>query len=169
MRLFDSALLIAVKPGICGSSGTVPKNLSRPLLNSSTVQPVLFLMDAGSVLKSLGPWTGKLEYLSFCMDAGAWVFTGGTWQLRLCGCASLPLCLLYQELRCWSRFWVNYFLRYYLVMQHQPIVKRVNGTHEWAHRPYQLLITAACTNTGGKMKGSHPRAAGRCPFVPRHS
>ena len=24
---------------------------------------------------------------------------------------------------------------------------------------YQLLITAACTNTGGKMQGSHPRAA----------
>ena len=34
---------------------------------------------------------------------------------------------------------------------------------------YQLLITAACTNTGGKMKGSHPRAADRCPFVTRHS
>ena len=34
---------------------------------------------------------------------------------------------------------VNYFLRYYLMMQHQPIVKRVNGTHEWAHRPYQPL------------------------------
>ena len=33
----------------------------------------------------------------------------------------------------------------------------------------QLLITAACTNTGGKMKGSHPRAADRCPFVHRHS
>ena len=34
---------------------------------------------------------------------------------------------------------------------------------------YQLLITAACTNTGGKMKGSHSRAADRCPFVLRHS
>ena len=33
---------------------------------------------------------------------------------------------------------------------------------------YHLLITAACTNTGGKMKGSHSRAADRCPFVPRH-
>ena len=32
---------------------------------------------------------------------------------------------------------------------------------------YQLLITAACTNTGGKMKGSHPRAADQCPFVLR--
>ena len=31
---------------------------------------------------------------------------------------------------------------------------------------YQLLITAACTNTGGKMKGSHSRAADRYPFVP---
>ena len=62
-----------------------------------------------------------------------------------------------------------YFLRYYLMMQHQPTVKRVNGTHEWAHRPYQLLITAACTNTGGKMKDSRHRAADRCPFVLRHS
>ena len=74
-----------------------------------------------------------------------------------------------QELKCWSSFSVNYFLRYYLMIQHQPIVKRVNGTHEWAHRPYQLLITAACTNTGGKMKGSHTRTADRCPFVHRHS
>ena len=45
-----------------------------------------------------------------------------------------------QELKCWSTFCVNYFLRYYLMMQHQPIVKRVNGTHEWAHRPYQFLL-----------------------------
>ena len=44
-----------------------------------------------------------------------------------------------QELKCWSTFCVNYFLRYYLMMQHQHIVKRVNETHEWAHRPYQLL------------------------------
>ena len=73
----------------------------------------------------------------------------------------------HQELKCWSTFCVNYFLIYYLMMQHQPVVKRVNRTHEWAHRPYQLLITAACTNTGGKMKGSHPRAADRCPFVHR--
>ena len=34
---------------------------------------------------------------------------------------------------------------------------------------YQLLTTAAWTNTGGKMKGSHSRAADLCPFVPRHS
>ena len=44
-----------------------------------------------------------------------------------------------QELKCWSTFCVSYFLRYYLMRQHQPIVKRVNGTHEWAHRLYQLL------------------------------
>ena len=72
-------------------------------------------------------------------------------------------------MKCWSTFCVNYFLRYYLMMRHQPIVKRVNGTHEWAHRPYQLLITAACTNTGGKMKDSLHRAADRCPFVLWHS
>ena len=39
-----------------------------------------------------------------------------------------------QELKCWSTFYVNY-----LMMQHQPIVKIVNGTHEWAHRSYQPL------------------------------
>ena len=44
-----------------------------------------------------------------------------------------------QELKCWSTFYVNYFLRYYLMMQHQPIMKRVKGTHEWAHMPYQPL------------------------------
>ena len=44
-----------------------------------------------------------------------------------------------QELKCWSTFYVNYFLRYYLMMQHQHIVKRVNGTHEWAPRSYQPL------------------------------
>ena len=75
----------------------------------------------------------------------------------------------HHELKCWSTFCVNYFLRYYLMMQHQPIVKRVNRTHEWAQRPHQLLITAACTNTGSKMKDSHSRAADRCSFVLRHS
>ena len=44
-----------------------------------------------------------------------------------------------QELKCWSSFFVNYFLRYYVMMQHQPILKRVNGTHGLAHRPNQLL------------------------------
>ena len=43
-----------------------------------------------------------------------------------------------KELKCWSTFCVDYFLRYFLIMQHQTIVKTVNETHEWAHRPYQL-------------------------------
>ena len=33
----------------------------------------------------------------------------------------------------------------------------------------QFLITAACTNIAGKMKGSRTRAADWCPFVPRYS
>ena len=69
-------------------------------------------------------------------------------------------------------FLCSLLLRCYFMMQHQPIVKRVNVTHVWAHRPYQpyqLLSIAACTNTGGQMKGSHPRPADRCPFVLRHS
>ena len=77
-----------------------------------------------------------------------------------------------QELKCWSTFCVNYFLWYYLMMQHQPIVKRVKGTHEWAHRPYQLqsaLYHCCLYKNRRKMKGSHSRAADRCPFVPRHS
>ena len=54
------------------------------------------------------------------------------------------------------------------------MMKRVNVTHEWAHRglinSYQLLITAARTNKGSKMKGVHSRVADdRCPFVPRDS
>ena len=61
-----------------------------------------------------------------------------------------------QGLKCWSTLCVNYFLRYYLMMQHQPIAKRVNGTHEWAHMPYQLLITAACTNTGRRQDERQP-------------
>ena len=34
---------------------------------------------------------------------------------------------------------------------------------------YQSIITAACTNTGSKLKDSRPRAVERCSFVPRHS
>ena len=44
-----------------------------------------------------------------------------------------------QELKCWSIFYVNYLLRYQFIMQHQPIVKRVNSTPKWVHRPYQPL------------------------------
>ena len=36
------------------------------------------------------------------------------------------------------------------MMQHQPYVKRVNGTHECAHRPYQFLIIAACTTQAAR-------------------
>ena len=45
-----------------------------------------------------------------------------------------------QELKGYSRFYVYYFLRYYLMMQHQPIVKIINGAYGWADRPYQLLL-----------------------------
>ena len=41
--------------------------------------------------------------------------------------------------------------------------------HTGLIRSYQLLITTACTNKGGKMKGCRARAADRCPFVHRHS
>ena len=45
----------------------------------------------------------------------------------------------HKELKRWFSFCVDYFLRYYLMMQNQPIVKRVNVAHEWAHMPYQVL------------------------------
>ena len=73
-----------------------------------------------------------------------------------------------QELKCWSTCCVNYFLRYYLMIQHQPIVKRVNGTHEWAHRPYQFLSApyhCCLYKCRLKIKCSHSRAADRCLFV----
>ena len=76
------------------------------------------------------------------------------------------------ELKCWSPFYVNYFLRYYLMMLFQSIVKRVNGDiseHTGLISPFQHLIIAACTNTGGQIKSSHPRPADSCPFVLRHT
>ena len=71
MRLLDSALRIAVYPGICGSSGTVLKYLSSLLLNELTLQFVMFLSVLGNVLNSLGPRIAKLEYLRFCTEDGA--------------------------------------------------------------------------------------------------
>ena len=55
-------------------------------------------------------------------------------------------------------FYVYYFLRYYLMMQHQHIVKRVNGTHEWAHRPYQPLSAPyhCCLYKHGRLDERQP-------------
>ena len=50
-------------------------------------------------------------------------------------------------------------------MLHQPIVKELMkymSEHTGLLSSYQLHITAACTNTGGKMKSSRPRAADWC-------
>ena len=49
------------------------------------------------------------------------------------------------------------------MMQYQPIVKRVNGAHEWAHRPYQLLSLLLVQTqavrwkavTPGQLTGAH--------------
>ena len=61
-----------------------------------------------------------------------------------------------QELKCWSTFCVDYFLRYYLIMQHQPIVKRVNRTHEWAHGAYQLLSLLLVQTQVARWKAATP-------------
>ena len=77
------------------------------------------------------------------------------------------------ELKCWSSFCVNHFLRYYLMMQHRPIVKRVNGANEWAHRPYQLLSAPyhCCLYKHRRQDKRQPpqTCADLCPFVRRHS
>ena len=44
-----------------------------------------------------------------------------------------------QVLKCWSHSCGYYSLRCNLMIQHHLTVKRVNGAHEWAHMPYQLL------------------------------
>ena len=56
------------------------------------------------------------------------------------------------------------------MMQHYPIVLMERmGEYTDLISSYQLLISAACTNTGGKIKGTHLRAADQCPFEPGHS
>ena len=74
-----------------------------------------------------------------------------------------------QELKCWSTFCVNYFLRYYLMMQLQPIVKRVNVTHEWAHRSVSIssLSLLLVQTQAARWKSATPEQLS--PFVPRHS
>ena len=61
-----------------------------------------------------------------------------------------------QELKCWSTLCVNYFLRYYLMMQHQLIVKRVDGTHEWAHRPISYLSLLLVQTQAAGWKAATP-------------
>lgn len=55
MRLFEFALLWAVYPGNCGSSGTVARKPSNARLKVSVEQPVLFRMSLGRQLKRRGP------------------------------------------------------------------------------------------------------------------
>ena len=56
------------------------------------------------------------------------------------------------------------------MMQHDPIVLMERmGEYTDLISTYQLLISAACTNTGGKIKGTHLRAADQCPLEPGHS
>ena len=79
---FDSALLHSVYPLIFGSSGTVARYLSRLRLKVSTEHPVIFLILIGSMLKSLGPLTPKLLYLTVWKCLDPLVLTDGTMQLR---------------------------------------------------------------------------------------
>ena len=77
-----------------------------------------------------------------------------------------------QEMKRWSSFCVNYFLRYYLMMQHQPIVQRVNGALKWAHVPYQLISTSyhCCLYKHRRQdERQPPQSSWPVPFVPRHS
>ena len=42
------------------------------------------------------------------------------------------------------------------MMQQQPIVKRVNGVHEWAHRPCQLLSLLLVQTRAARWKAAGP-------------
>ena len=76
----------------------------------------------------------------------------------------------YQALKCKSSFVVDYFLRYYWMMQHQPAVERDNRVSTQA---ISALISSLSMDfvqkTYSEMKGGHPRLADQCPIVPRHS
>ena len=74
--LFESALRWAVYPKTCGSSGMVDRYLSSRLLNMSTLQPVMFLISLGRVLKSCWPRTGRVA----CFRA--WIFLGEWWLIH---------------------------------------------------------------------------------------
>ena len=67
-----------------------------------------------------------------------------------------------QELKCWSTWWCSINLLWKELMVRM-------SEHTGLISSYQLLIAAACTSTGGKMKDSRHRADDRCPFVLRHS
>ena len=82
IRELLSDLLFSVYPVIGGSSGTVDRYLSRLHLKASTEHPVLFLIYFGSVLKSLGPLTPKLLYLTVWKCIDPLELTDGTEQLR---------------------------------------------------------------------------------------
>ena len=64
-------------------------------------------------------------------------------------------------------FIVAIFLRYYQIMQLNPVVERVNGDEVRAHGSFQLFNTDPCANTCGKIKGSHPGPGDLFSLVPR--
>ena len=63
-----------------GSSGTDIRYLSREALKLSTEHPVIFLIDFGMELKSLGPFTDRLANLILWIRVVAVVLTWGTRQ-----------------------------------------------------------------------------------------
>ena len=89
---------------------------------------------------------------------------------------NISLCILILLQRCHENWW---FLFRFKQLFHQYLIYSINllwkeliqcmSEHTGLISSCQLLITAACTNTGSEMKGSCPRAADWCPFVPRHS
>ena len=81
-RLFELALLIAVQPGMSGSSGTLARYLSSSLLNAFTEILVRFLSSGGRMLKSRGPLTDRHAYRMFLISVGALFLIDG--KLHLC-------------------------------------------------------------------------------------
>ena len=84
MRLLELVHLNWLYPGTGGSSGSFFSRASRWLLSSSTEHPVMFLMDLGRALNSLGPRMDMLEYLAALIFPGILDGTTGIWQSLPC-------------------------------------------------------------------------------------
>ena len=77
----DSHVRYWVREGRRGSSGRLRRYLSRANLNSSRVQSVRLLMDAGRELNSLGPLWGRVANLMDLIRSGAEAAIGGGTQV----------------------------------------------------------------------------------------
>ena len=98
----DSHVRYWVREGRRGSSGRLRRYLSRANLNSSRVQSVRFLMDAGMELNSLGPLWGRVANLMDLILSGAEAEIGGGYVHRF-----YPFFHLQRPQWEWSQNWAR--------------------------------------------------------------